>query len=118
MLCANNPNMKKFSIYDNTNNFGSGIFQNSGIETMKIPPLIKTIPNSLFNGCYSLHDIYCYPKTPPTLGGTGVFSSTNVLLRIHVPAESLEAYQTATNWSAQASKIIGDLEGEFEDGYN
>lgn len=48
-------------------------------------------------------DIICHPTTPPT-AGTFIFSNlTN--LTIYVPAESVEAYKTATNWSAYASKI-------------
>ena len=47
--------------------------------------------------------------TPPTLG-TGVFSITTgepdiASYPIYVPAESLNAYKTATNWSVYASRI-------------
>lgn len=39
--------------------------------------------------------------TPPTLGSSAFTTST--LNKIYVPAASLEAYKTATNWSAYAS---------------
>ena len=48
--------------------------------------------------------------TPPTLG-TGVFSITSgepdfASYPIYVPAESLNAYKTATNWSVYANRIF------------
>ena len=42
--------------------------------------------------------------TPPTLGTT-VFNGTHADLVIYVPAGSVEAYKSATNWSTYASKI-------------
>ena len=42
--------------------------------------------------------------TPPSLGHS-VFLDTSSSLVIYVPAESVEAYKTATNWSDYASKI-------------
>lgn len=42
---------------------------------------------------------------PPTLGGTSCFSSIPSDCIIYVPQGSGNAYKTATNWSAFASKI-------------
>ena len=52
--------------------------------------------------------IICRASTPPSLGGTiinkgWVFATIG---EIYVPDESVEAYKTATNWSAYANKIL------------
>lgn len=84
-------------------------YQCRTIKKIVLPSTLTSIGNYAFTGCTYLIDIYVYAKTPPTLGGTGCFSQTNSYFKIHVPADSLEAYKTATNWSAQASKMVGDL---------
>lgn len=58
--------------------------------------------------CCSLEDIYIYAPTPPTRGNYQfIYRSKN--FRIHVPAESLETYKTATNWTTLADYMVGDL---------
>ena len=109
--------LDKIPIYDNLTSLGSSAFYYSGLKKISLPPNLTSISSSCFYGCKALTDIYCYPHTPPTLGNTSVFNSTNKYLKIHVYPEDLEAYQTATNWSTYASNIVGDLEGEFKDGY-
>ena len=52
--------------------------------------------------------IICRASTPPSLGGTiinkgWVFATIG---EIYVPDKSVEAYKTATNWSAYANKIL------------
>lgn len=84
-------------------------YQCRTIKKIVLPSTLTSLGNYAFTGCAYLIDIYVYAKTPPTLGGTGCFSQTNSYFKIHVPADSLEAYKTATNWSAQASKMVGDL---------
>lgn len=57
-----------------------------------------------------LEEIYLYPITPPSLGSTSnMWKNIRKNAVVHVPANSLEAYQTATNWSAFASYMVGDL---------
>ena len=52
--------------------------------------------------------LICRASTPPTLGGSiiskGLVKAT--IGEIYVPDESVEAYKTATNWSAYANKIL------------
>jgi hypothetical protein len=55
-------------------------------------------------GCSSLTSITCKATTPPLLNvGNNISSVTEV----YVPAESVEAYKTATNWSYYGDKIQG-----------
>lgn len=74
-----------------------------------VPSTVTSIGNFAFTGSTSITDIYIYAEVPPTLGGTGCFNQLSTTFNIHVPASSLDAYKTATNWSAQATKIVGDL---------
>ncbi len=81
----------------------------SALASVTIPNSVATIGNQAFSACYGMAHYYVYPTTPPTLGGTSVFLSIPADCVIHVPAASLSAYKKATNWSAHASKMVGDL---------
>ena len=112
--------LKYIPIYDNFEGTSStAAFWGSDIEAMAFPPSTTQIGNTTLYQSNNLKDVYMYSHTPPTLGGTNAFGSTNALLRIHVFPEDLEAYQNATNWSTSTikNKLVGDLEGEFKDGY-
>ena len=85
------------------------VYQSRNVKKVVIPSTVTSIGNFAFTGDSSLADIYVYATEPPVLGGTGCFNSMLGTCKIHVPAESLEAYKAATNWSGQASKMIGDL---------
>jgi hypothetical protein len=50
---------------------------------------------------------YIMPTTPPAIQSK-TFSNIQSDCVIHVPAESLEAYKTASNWSTHASKMVGE----------
>lgn len=71
-----------------------------------IPATVASIGNSAFTYCRSLREVHMLSTTPPTLG-TNVFSNVSSNLVIYVPSASLEAYQTAENWSNYASKMVG-----------
>ena len=60
------------------------------------------IGNMAFYSCRNLSSFTCLAVDPPTLG-TSVFNNSNLV--IYVPAQSVDAYKTATNWSNYASKI-------------
>lgn len=62
---------------------------------------------TFLTNAYSLENLYVNPTTPPTLSSASIHKHD--FLRIHVPAESLTAYQGATNWSTYASYMVGDL---------
>lgn len=55
--------------------------------------------------------------TPPNLANTNAFLNTNNC-PIYVPAESVEAYQGATNWSTYASRITALSYENYTDGTN
>lgn len=87
-------------------NFESnGIFRNSKkLEFVRLPSTITQIGISAFYHCTALQTIIIEAITPPTLGWNALTDSNNCT--IYVPDESVEAYKTATNWTAYANKIL------------
>lgn len=81
-------------------------------STNKIKYMQFTFPNTVksINGYAFAYadncDFYFTSSTPPTLLATTVWNNiTNS--KIFVPYGSVNAYKTATNWTTQASNIIG-----------
>lgn len=85
-----------------------GFYQLANVDTIIIPSTITSIGSYGLASMWSMGHLYCYPATPPAIQ-SNTFNNIRGACVIHVPAASLEAYQTATNWSAQASKMVGDL---------
>lgn len=87
---------------------GDLAFYNGGsLTSITIPDSVTSIGASAFYNCRSLPSVYCKATTPPVLDGTSVFANNSSSRRIYVPAESVDAYKSATNWSAYASAIVG-----------
>lgn len=75
----------------------------SALTEITIHDGVTSIGSYAFKKCPSLTSITIMAAIPPTLR-TGVFDDTNNC-PIYVPAESVDAYKTATNWSKYASRI-------------
>ena len=103
---------------------GSAFYACSGLTSINLPNSVTSIGNSAFSGCSSLTSIeipnsvtsignYAFfnctslttmrieATTPPTLQHTRAISSATT--KIYIPAGTLSAYQSATNWSSFAS---------------
>lgn len=78
-----------------------------GLASLTIPSGVTSIGKSAFAGCYGISKYHVKPTIPPTLG-TNVFSNIVSDCKIYVPAESLEAYKTASGWSDYASMMVGE----------
>ena len=74
------------------------------LSSVVIPSSVTSIGSSAFYNCSALGIVTILATTPPTLGGTNAFNTTNQK-RIYVPASSVDAYKAATNWSTFASII-------------
>lgn len=78
----------------------------------------KTIKASSFTDDYHLkevHLLYADPSTNGTivtLANVNAFSGCPSDLKIYVPAELVDAYKTATNWSTYAEQIFAEPEVE------
>lgn len=75
----------------------------SSLTSITIPDSVTSIGTSAFQGCSLLTSVTINRSTPPTLG-FGAFDG-NSNFPILVPAESVDAYKTATNWSTYADRI-------------
>ena len=80
------------------------LYECSSLTSITIPNSVTSIGNGAFTYCSSLTSITVEATTPPTLGGM-VFNDTNNC-PIYVPAESVDAYKAATNWSELANRIM------------
>lgn len=78
------------------------------IKEITLSDGITTISNGAFSNCCGVFSYHIKPSSPPTLPNINVFNGISPDCIIYVPAASLEAYQTATNWSTYASQMQGE----------
>ena len=104
----NCSSLTSVTIPDSVTTIGYDAFSNcDSLTSVTIPDSVTSIGDSAFYDCNSLEYVYCKPTTPPTLGGSYVFDGNKSGRKIYVPAESLEEYKAATNWSEYAADIVG-----------
>lgn len=77
-----------------------GNFQ--GANTLDIV-LTENVTTIKYYSISSPHSLTCLSTTPPTMEYNGITNLNDA--KIYVPAESVEAYKAATNWSNYASNI-------------
>ena len=83
---------------------GNGAFQScDSLTSVTIPNSVTSIGDMAFTYCDSLTSVTVEATTPPTLGDYA-FEATNNC-PIYVPTQSVSAYQSASRWSAYASRI-------------
>ena len=96
--------------YIGTSAFG----QCRSLTSITIPSTVTYIANSVFSHCYNLTEITLLSQNPPELYMTNAISEG--ITTIYVPYQSLEAYQTATNWSEFADIMVGFGEPQGTEG--
>ena len=74
------------------------------LASVTIPDSVTVIGANAFRSCDGVKEYHILPTTPPTLS-INAFSGIPSDCIIYVPAGSLEAYQTATNWSKYADQM-------------
>ena len=79
----------------------------NSLTSVTIPDSVTTIGMGVFVNCGSLTSVYCKAATPPTLGDSAIFDYNASGRKIYVPAESVEEYKAAENWSGYAADIVG-----------
>lgn len=92
------------TIPDSVTSIGDNAFANliNFRGNLVLPSTLATLGNTVFNNMRNATGITFLSTTPPT-AGTNLF--INSTCPIYVPAESVEAFKTATNWSTYASRI-------------
>ena len=77
----------------------------TSLASITIPDGVTYIGNYCFSYCTSLASIVMLPTTPPALGSNAFYNTSDDLV-ITVPKGTLDAYKSATNWSAYADKMV------------
>ena len=98
--------LTSITIPDSVKMISGYVFNNCYILTsVTIPDSVTSIGGGAFSACYGIAEYHLLPATPPSLSGTNAFYGIASDCIIYVPVGSLEAYQTATNWSTYASHM-------------
>lgn len=74
------------------------------VTSITLPSTITSIPNWGFYNNKSMTTLTVNATTPPTLGGNALYDC-NALANIYVPSASVNAYTSASGWSAYANII-------------
>ena len=77
------------------------------LASVSIPSSVTSIGTSTLQNCYGVGEYHVKASTPPTINSY-TFYGVPSDCKFYVPAESLEAYKTASNWSNYASKMVGE----------
>ena len=71
------------------------------LTTLQLGASLSSIEKDAFRYCDSLRTIICYATTPPALpsGSSRSFDDNKSRITLYVPAESIESYRNAEEWS-------------------
>ena len=121
-------NVTELVLFTKLISFSGGAFLGSTVASLIVPEHITSAGSSSFNFTQcglldirgNLTSIPNYTRnistlvvrvaTPPTLTNNSLLNGTN----IYVPAESLTAYKSATQWSRYASRIYAIEGSDYE----
>lgn len=91
-------------IPDTVTSIAASAFNSSySLQNITIPSLLDTIGNNAFQDCYGLAWIRFEPYVPPTVSSSYTFANMPTDCVIYVPAASLDAYKTATNYPSPST---------------
>ena len=81
-------------------------YQNTFCTKFTLGINVVSIASNGLGGLSACNELICPRATPPTITADALTGLKSTCV-IKVPSASLTAYQTATNWSAHASKMVG-----------
>lgn len=76
------------------------------LKSVEMHENITAIEGYTFYRCLNLETVTVRAITPPSLASTTTFMYVPDTCNFYVPAESVEAYKSATNWSQYADRIF------------
>lgn len=92
------------TIPDSVKEIGASAFHDEpNLKNITIGSGVTSIGAYAFSSNRGLLTLTVHAETPPVIGNTLIDGISSC--QIYVPAESVEAYKTATNWSSYASRI-------------
>ena len=93
-------------IPDSITSIGTQTFSScTNLASVTLSSAITTIPSGAFGGCTSLTTFISKAVNPPSISDITAFIDVPDDCAIYVPAESVEAYKSATGWSTRAAYI-------------
>ena len=99
-------------IPDDVTSIGDDAFSGcSGLTSVTIPNSVTSIGDYAFSYCSELLDVYCYAERGPSTGSNVFEASYIEKATLHVPAASLEDYQSTSPWNG-FGKIVALTEEE------
>lgn len=106
---TNCRSLQTFPYSTSLENIYDSAFHNcSGLTSVTIPSSVVRISHNAFQACSRLVSVTMEGTTPPSLGRwvfTDEYGDILPTVNIYVPAQSLEAYKAATNWSVYANRL-------------
>lgn len=116
-----NCGIEDFDIPDTVSTIDTYCFYNTPrLKRIIIPESITTIKSYAFANT-NLQNMYVHNSTPPTLESNAISTRSCLAIQlpnneyayggpiIHVPADSVDAYKSASGWSSYKKFIVGDL---------
>ena len=99
--------LTSITIPNSVTSIGNEAFYNcSAVTFIQIGSGVTSIDGNAFYNATACNEMRCLPLTPPSIL-VNTLTNLKSTCVIKVPAASLSAYQTAANWSAHASKMVG-----------
>ena len=81
----------------------------TSLKSIVLPSSVTNIELQVFEGCTNLETITILATTPPTLSGIGAITINTSVTKIYIPEGTLDAYQSAENWSRLLEEISEDI---------
>lgn len=106
--------LTSFTFPESLTSISRGTLYNcSEMTSVILPSTVTSIYDFAFAFCYKLADVYCLAEDIPTTYSNAFIYSPISSATLHVPAASLEQYQTTAPWSGFGT-IVGMTQDEID----